>query len=474
MIKLLERFEHKMWILYLIFIVTYLLGEFFSIKFLVYAYAFILLLLVLQAFPKAKYSTRIISVFLFGAGIIALVFGGVDTRGWITAFTANGGLVAFFLSLPLFSVALTYKDYRESINALFVKRVQSKSGFLILVSWLTLLISTILNIATDYMLDNLLRRNAERYEVKHGFYQALVRGNMAAVLWAPNYIAVATVITCTGLDWLEIAPSGFLLSVVYMLLVNIAFFVLHRDRKDTTRVLPEVLEDMEEKGTKEQEKSSDVRQVITASEGSLRHLFFVLLGLILFVVMFNASFALSFLAVIIITAAIYPLLLAVVFQKLDVYRKQTLWFFKVKLPSIKDEVILFAAIGFFGKVLDMTGVGNMLFSYIPLDKIPFVWLTVFTVIVIMGIISLVGIHPIVSVSVLSSILTPAALGLSPVAFAQMLLLGYIVAATSSPFTAISLLMAGISGESSWNVVPRLNIGFNLIVVVVFSFLLPML
>ncbi len=461
----------KISILYVLFLLIYLTREFVHNDFLSYIFALVLLLLVIQAFPKSVGSNRIISLILFGVGIAALIASGSDVEQWITAFTANSGLVAFFLSLPLFAITLTYKDYRYSINDLFEQKIKSKSGFLILVSWISLLTSTILNVATDYMLFDLLKRSAKHYGAKQDFYRALVRGNMGAALWAPNYIAVATVLTCTGLDWLTIAPGGFLLGMLYMLLSNAATFFSYRFGKNKETVLPDVFE---EQDAKEEEQGSETEKGISAPAGSLGHLLYVLLGLILVVASFNLFSSLSILTIIVVTAIIYPLLLAVVFQKITVYKEQLVIYFKTKLPGIKNEVVLFASIGFFGKALELTGIGSGIYSYLPLEKIPFTGLAIFAVIIFMGIVSMIGVHPIVSVSILSSLLVPAEMGISSVIFAYMLLTGYIVAVSSSPFSGVSLTMAGITGENSWNVVPRLNICFNLVLATVFSILLSLL
>ncbi len=461
----------KISILYVLFLLIYLTREFVSNDSLSYIFALVLLLLVIQAFPKSAGSNRIISLVLFGAGITALITVRSDAEQWIMAFTANGGLVAFFLSLPLFAVTLSYKDYRQSINNLFVQRVRSKSGFLILVSWVSLLLSSILNVAADYMLNNLLRSSAKHYGTKHYFYQALARGNMGAVMWAPNYIAIATVVTCTGLDWITIAPSGFLLGLLYMLLSNVVVFITHNFRKNKGPELPEVFAKEEDK---EEGTDRETERGIPVTAGSLSHLFFVFLGLILLVTAFNILSEFSIMTIIVITAIIYPLFLAVVFQKINVYKDQVGIYLRTKLPGIKNEVVLFAAIGFFGKVMDITGIGGAIFSYLPLERIPFTFLSVFVIIIFMAAISMIGVHPIVSVTVLSSVLIPEAIGLSPVAFAQMFLIGYIVAVTSSPFSAISLIISGISGENTWNSVPRWNICFNLVVASVFSILLSLL
>ncbi|MCR4441402.1 MAG: hypothetical protein QHH10_04570 [Peptococcaceae bacterium] len=84
----------------------------------------------------------------------------------------------------------------------------------------------------------------------------------------------------------------------------------------------------------------------------------------------------------------------------------------------------------------------------------------------------VGVHPVVSISAFAAALDAAALGFSKLGYAYLLMLGYGVAVTVSPFSGLSLVMAGTTGENPLYVVPGLNWSLCLLFSLIYALLLP--
>lgn len=441
-------------VLYPSFLALYLLWMITGHSFFKVIIGIFLIGLTLQAIPDSSSVNRVVALILFSLGGASLYFSGASAGEWLTSLTNNGGLVALFISLPLFSFILSYHDYRTAIKNSFQLYIKGRTGFSILSAWLSFILGSILNVAAIHMMYFLLIDNAESYGVKKEFLKAIVRGNMAAVFWAPNFMAVAIVLTYMKLSWLDIAPLGFLLSLISMLIISGLF--MFPGNKEKTAVSPGDL-------------SQAARE---SSKRTLKHLIVVYLGLIVFVALLNICTDYQILTIVAIAALTYPLGLALVERKTVQYKKEFQEYLKTTLPNIKNEVLLFASVGFFGKALDITGVGPLIFSHLHLNDISNPILAILAIIIMMSLLSVVGVHPIISISAFAPSIQYADFGLSALAFAYTLLLGYSNAVISSPFSAISLVMAGVTGGSPWDT-PRHNWMMALLLAVFFAFLLPL-
>jgi hypothetical protein len=84
------------------------------------------------------------------------------------------------------------------------------------------------------------------------------------------------------------------------------------------------------------------------------------------------------------------------------------------------------------------------------------------VVVLMALGGQLALNPIITVSLIGAALPPAeALGAAPAALAAAYMIGWGVAAGSSPFTLSTLIVAGLAGRSGQEVAWRWNGGFSL-------------
>lgn len=439
-------------LLYLLVLLSYLAWEFTGLFTLRHIFGFLLLLLIGQAIAGSSLTYKLAALVLFSLGTACLVATGAHWLDWMVALTNNGGLVALFIVLPLFSFLLAYEDYSGAIEEFFNKFIRSGAVFNILALWLSFILGAILNVAANILLYSLLKDNAGKYGASRGFSQALVRGQVAGVFWAPNFMSVAIVLTYVKITWLELAPLGFFLSCLFMCIASGAYFF-----------------------TAGQKERQSIKEEFVEKDFSWQpflKLLLVYAGLIAMVAFFNLFTTLQILTIVSLTALLYPFLAAVLDGKMHIYRSEFKNYYQGSLPKIRNEILLFASVGFFGKALDITGAGVWLSHHLPLAQIGSPHLTVVVLIAFMSLVALLGIHPIVTISALATTLGQEALGLSVRAFAYTLLLGYGSAVVVSPFSALSLVMAGLTGETPWNAVPRINFFFIMAVVLFFSLLLP--
>ena len=82
------------------------------------------------------------------------------------------------------------------------------------------------------------------------------------------------------------------------------------------------------------------------------------------------------------------------------------------------------------------------------------------------IICVLGMHPLVSVILLTTLFVAADLGLEPWQFAVMMMALWGTGTNASPVSASSILMGRMTELSNWRVAWRLNLPFSLVNVVV--------
>lgn len=445
--------------LYLAVLLIYLAWAIMGYYPLEFVFAALLAMLVLQAISGASRSSLVISLVLFVLGAACLFYSGASFREWLSAVTSNGGLVVLFISLPLFSIVLTYDDYLPAISKVLRHYIRSAAGLNILTSWIGYLLGAIINLAAVSILHTLLEKDAALYQAGDDFYRALARSNIAAVFWAPNYMSVATVLNYTNLSWLAIAPLGFLLSCFLTVLISLSLLMPSHKHK-TTRVTETV--------QREDGAGKDLEW------GPLLRLLSIYLGLITIVGLFNYFTKLQILTIVAVTAILFPLAAAVIQRKLYIYRCEIANYYHHKLVPIKNEILLFASVGFFGKALEITGLGSTAFSFFHLTGITSPNLAVFVLIALLAVLSFVGVHPIVTISALATSLGAASFGLTSLSYAYTLLIGYCLGVLISPFSAIALVLSGVTQKSPWVLAPKMNFLFALAVAVIFSLVLPMI
>lgn len=416
-------------------------------------------ILMAQAVFGSSRTNLIIALLLSFFGVICLFIANASWQDWVIALTNNSGLVALFIAVPFFSFLLTYEDYRGAINRFFQSYIHRRSSFSILTAWLSYLLSIMLNLAGIHILYSLLIDYAKEYRAENNFYRALVRGNLAGVFWAPNFMSVAIVLTYLDISWVEIAPKGFLLSCLLMVVISL-FFV----EGASLRFIKD-------------EDTGIICTQNTSQEPSwklLFKLFMVYCGLVIFVTFLNLYTSMKILTIISLTALVYPLLIAVIKNKLAVYNQELKKYYLGTLPDMKNEILLFASVGFFGKALDITGVGSWLLEYLHLESIAIPSVTILILIFTVGLLSVLGIHPLVTIAALAAAVSHDAIGLSLHGYAYTLLLSYAVGILASPFSIISLIMAGLTGKDTYSVVVRLNMGYLLSITILFALLIPLL
>lgn len=439
----------------LLFAAAYIFSASTSLTFFFYLSAVLLILVVVQILPQVNPANRNISSVLIILGATLLLYHHVSFRQWLTAIGSNSGLVTLFIFLPFLSFPLNYENYEDDLKGVSHKYIHDPVRLGLVSSLLNLFLSSLLNLGALPIVMNLLKSSAQTLKAEQTLYLSLVRTNMAAVLWSPNYIAIAFVVGQLGLRWIDILPLGFFLSllILFVHIINIKVRVKLRKEKNLTELIPA-------EGN--------------YSKSRLRRLALTFLGLMLSVALLNIFTTWNILLIIPAVAIFYPLGLAILQHKMAHYRSGMQRYWTFSLLSIGNEVLLFAAAGFFGKSLEISGVGSMVTELLPLLNLHHPVILILVIITATTVLALVGIHPIVTTTALVATVKVEALGISLFTFAFTLLASYCLACLVSPFSATALTISGLTKQNPWNLSFRANILFAGLMAFIYALLIPLL
>lgn len=428
------------------------------------AFAVALLLALLLAFPQSRKDSKGVGLVLLGMGILCLWFVRAGAGQWMTAFSSNGGLVVLFFTLPLFGILLSFNDYIRVMGQLFHRYVRKSYGFFSLASVMAGVLGSVMNLGGITLTHELLQPYVSQYGDDTKFAQALSRGNLSMSYWAPCHMSVATVVTYTGISWLELAPKGVLLSVLQLLMICLLFFMNagKEGRKVQSFEISGVPRDITEEALSRRDK------------GVLLQLSWIYAGLILFVAVLNWKTNLPILAIISMVAVVYPFLISLLLRQAGGYIKDWDTYYRKKLPAIVNQVVLFSSVGFFGKAVEISGLGDRLIRMLQLDAWASPSLLTAGIALTMVLLSLIGIHPIVCMITLATTLKPELLGMSALSLAYTYLLGYSVGVIVSPFSAVALTVSALNGKDPWNGLSKHNLWYGIIIIAMFSMIIPWL
>ncbi|WP_088652632.1 hypothetical protein [Marinibacterium profundimaris] len=139
-----------------------------------------------------------------------------------------------------------------------------------------------------------------------------------------------------------------------------------------------------------------------------------------------------------------------------------------ELPGFRREVLLIASASYIGITGSALALPWMEASGFDLGMVP-TWLLLLALLWIVPALGQIGANPILSVSLIGPLLPPAAqLGVTPTALANPLLCGWLLTGLTSPFTAVTLLIARFGGISPLQVAWDWNRAYFIAIVALLS------
>ncbi|SHN86942.1 C4-dicarboxylate ABC transporter [Desulfitobacterium chlororespirans] len=400
----------------------------------------LMIIVIVLGFTAVTGSSKIIGYLSFAVSIALLLHFDAPLSVWRQALQDNLFLVVMFIMVPLMGIPIQHGGYTPALQSLFERHVNSNSRYYLLVSFLSAFIGVLVSLAVVPLVYQVCR-NSSRSSDHKLLSSAISRGFSTCIIWAPTTAAIALVVQLTGSTWSAFFPLAISCGVI-------------------VGAVGYVMTVFEEKQKKKQERSYPVEDVSLGGDFDLRKL--VELGafsivLIIGIGVISWVSGISAIIVVSVLALIYPMIWLILIERLPVFFREFKGdYFHNRLPSIKNEMILFVGAGLLANSINYSHLGDyvpQILSYLVGHN------GLLLTLVIMGstlCLAALGVHPIATVTIFGGTIKAAAYGVSPTYLALVLAISWAMGTSISPSAANVIAVSSIVGESPLQVGIRWN------------------
>lgn len=435
----------------LIFIATatYLIYYFFNFEILHLIYGSIAFVLLLFSITSITLSNRIVSIVLLATGFLLFFIHKEPVEKVIYAFGYNMNLLSLFVYMPLVGIYLSTAHYldalRYKIQQLEKKGINHpyRSGAL-----MTLAIGSLLNLGSMAIVYRIIEYSFSGFSRKR-LAVIIIRTFGACMLWSPYFVNIGLVLVLFQLSWGAIGIVAIAFALTYMLLI--ALFFKQAGFKDDEVVT---------------KKESDDHLQITSVVP------LILFGTILITTSFllDSILAANMLTIVSLMGIFFPLIWSLFARNLRYYIQDVIPFIKGTFPRLKNELAIFVSAGFFGSALSLTNIGVVVSEAIHYFSGGHIYIMSTLVMIFAIILALFGLHPVVIIIGIGSALSPEVFGVTNEYMAMLLIVSWMLATQTSPFSGSMMMITNLIHESPWIVVKK-NIPFVAVALIIFSAML---
>lgn len=430
----------------LCYIGIFLVDAFFPMVFFQYMMALLVVISFFLAFPAATRSTKVISILMFVIGFYLMVSYQAGINQWCKAISMNAPVICLVLTVPLLGIVLSYEPYENYLKVVTAKLANSPYGFYLVSSLSVTILSTLLNVASFPLVFQLLKGTSVSFPSQL-FLSAMTRGLLPNMLWSPSYISVALSTQYSNVSWFSLVWIGLLAAFAGIILNMAMGWIEYGKSANPPCTVPEN------------------ENTEAAWQGILRLL--SQMGTFIFLIVSLEYYThKSALVIVPLAASLGPPLLALVRHKGDIFLREFRTFRTRKLPSMANEMLLFSVIGFFGYALGISDIPK----YIPVAvtrlgiDTPLMLGTL--IVCVVAIPSIAGVHPMISIAAVAATIHPGSVSLTEMQLAGAFLIGYMLFAALSPFSAVNMVISSLAKQGTLIVGLKRNILFALLFAVI--------
>ncbi|HCP15165.1 MAG TPA: hypothetical protein DIT32_05265 [Peptococcaceae bacterium] len=414
----------------------------------------IMLLVIVYSLPKMDALTRRVILAMFLIGGVLLVISGASPVQWLIALLKNANLATLLICAPMLSAPFFYEDYQSDLKALAQVKMQNLLSFCVLTMVSAHLLGVLVGVGAVIIIYELLNPFQKLYDAETPFLKALSRGYNSSGFWSPAWASVIVYSAYPDVKWTTIVPIAIVFTILFNGISIAGLYLETRQHPDRYKTL------LPDRETKIRWNKIVTMLVLAAA----------MIGTIL---LLDKTTGWDLMLIVPAAALVFPLLSATVQNHWQGYKKGMVKFYNTSLIKVQSQVALYAAAGFLGKAMELSGVGAMIPKLLPQWLIDYPAMMVGALILLMILPSLAGIHPAATGTAMVAALVPASLGLDNYTFCMAIIFGWLITILASPFSATSLILAGNTGKSNWSVSVAMNWKFCLVTLIVFSGLISL-
>ncbi|MBB6454568.1 hypothetical protein HNQ94_003057 [Salirhabdus euzebyi] len=434
---------------YALIFFLFFVNFFFSSWILDIIVTFLTITALLITVPFLEKLPKFLSTIFILCGISISLMNDISFEKTFLSFSNMVGIVVFLGMIPI--ISLPIRSTNINLNLKPNKNLSNRQAFFLSES-LVFSLASLINMAAIPMTSSIMKDKLS-VNIQNGhnmLSESLSRGCALAMIWSPIGAGVAVVSELTNLSLISLLPFCLPMAILGVLLDNFIYSLKHKGAMITENPL---------------------RQIVNFSFSDITKILIPMLLFMICIAILDELFSLGIMFLITVTSIPFSLLYALLTKKFTEYGINLKIHFKKDVPNMAVQFSMLLAVGFFIKVLENSHYIEAILRAIvdysnTLGTSGILILTTFSVILI----SVFGVHPLVAITLMGSIIDPIQLGISPLLFGVILLTSFSLSIMLSPFNGTNNLVSIMTGKSSFLVV-KSNLMFSgAFILVIFIFI----
>jgi hypothetical protein len=436
---------------YTTLVILYIISKFAPSIFLTFGIGIMAILALALSISSAKglYLITGICFFIIGTGLF--IYNNLPWYTFLLHFEPMLGLLSLFLVLPFINSLIRIGHYDKNLSLLLQQGVSNLSQLYRRSFLVCHFLGLFLNIATLPLLTNSLRvtlNTLPKQTVNKFYTHNLLRAYALCLTWSPMEVMVSTSIDITTVKYYKILPIVISLAII-MLLID---WVLSSYKYKHIHISIENKTDINFK---------KVYRKLIEMLGMLV-IFILLVSWIQHVV--NKGFLFSVVLVMVPISIIWALFIG----KTKRYFAVTIPYWKARTSGLANYFFMFLSAGLFVEMLDRSGALSVLQSLL-ISESERTLLLYFTIGGYFLLTSLIGFHPLVSITLLAELLQPILSGVHHIPLTIVLISCSLATVMYSPYNVSVSILADQLGVNSYRL-GAWNIGFAILYILVSIFI----
>lgn len=405
-----------------------------------------------------------------GLGAAVLIIGRAPVSQWIYGFNSMMKTVVILIAVQTLSLAINIGRYEDAVSGVMGGKIRSKALFFIMLLLLSHLLAGVMSLGSVVIIiAAVLPAAAGRIRnEKHFIAEAITIGYCTLFLWAPGTVTVLMSMQIFDLSWGEYFIPAITLAAIGLALGCIVGYIKYNRRNhadDIADADADALKSAENEPTGVEE--TDKTQ---AADVSPRRKIVELISVLALIVMGisileSIGFSNASGRMIVVSLIVSAIWIALIKGRNKDMRITELWWHK-KLPGNNDLYTFFLAMGIFSAGISYSGLDAAMavFGAAHGSMIAAVVIPVLPLVIIA--LSLIGIHPFISVIMVGQILTSMSLGVSDLQLGLTMSLGCCLSYMVSPFAGLILTMSDNLKLTPAEICFKINLRFAILYYVV--------
>ena len=415
--------------------ISFLINLFLKSSYLENLINIFLILIYILSLLMVKESARVVGYLLLIVSAGLLLISNAPAQEWVEALTRNLYILVMFTLVPLLSIPIRHGDYIKALEDIFKRYAYKDSKFYLLISSLSFFIGSMVNIAA-VALTYQLSQASEKKSDKKLVATSISRGFTASLIWAPSYVSTALALELTRAKWTSLFPFGLGLGIIT---VVFGWLIIRLKEYGREEKVPKLAID---------EKINWKKVIELCLFSSV---------LIVTIVLISHFTNLSTVIAVALISLIFPLVWsAIIGHTQSLVREFKGNYYQITLPKLKNETVLFIGAGMLSNSImysHLAGLIPRILTDLGVNSLPL--LSIFIVFTALFL-AILGVHPIILVTLIGSTIQPSMYNISPTLLALLLTSSWALAAAISPSSASNITIANLVDCSvlkglQWNI-----------------------